>query len=448
MELGLYQQQTMKLAMTQELRQAITILQYSGQELVEFIQEQALENPLIDVEETDREEREEPPPSFDRLSYGTSTYKGNEEYDPFDFIKDDKKDHLKEDLLQQARYLNLGETKYKRLEYMILLLDEDGYLPENIVLETAVEWRRPSEEIDEILSILQTLEPAGIGARHLKECLLLQLGRFAPEDEQAREIIAQHLPQVAEKNWQALAHELDVCVEDILEAVAVIQELQPKPGSVYNTEPPRFIRPDLSIQKSENGYRVILHDDFVPTIHVNHQYDAFLSKKTKSEASRYIHDKYKQTMWLINSIEQRRVTLRRVTKSIASKQRMFLEQGPHFLAPLTLKEVADELDIHESTVSRAARQKNVQTPHGLYELKSFFTSRVSTASGQGLSSTSAKLFIKDMVKNEDATKPLSDQKIVETLKTTQGIALSRRTVAKYREALHIPSSAKRKKYAI
>lgn len=448
MELGLFQQQTVKLMMTQELRQAITILQYSGQELVDFIEEQALENPLIELQEPNAEKSTEISSSFSGMSYGTPTYRANEDYDPFDFIKDDKQDHLKEDLLQQARYLKLDVVMYKRLEYMVLLLDDDGYLPENIVIETAVQLTRPSEEIEEILSILQRLDPPGIGARNLKECLLLQIEQFHPEDELAQEIIAYHLPWVAEKNWQALAAELSVSVADVQDAVTLIQELQPKPGSVYNVEPPRFIRPDLTIRKTEDDYEVLLHDDFVPTIHLNRQYDAFLSKKTQNEASQYIHDKYKKMMWLVKSIEQRRLTLTRVTESIIRKQMKFLERGPHFLAPLTLKEVADELDIHESTVSRAARQKSVQTPHGLYEMKSFFTSKVRTAGGQGLSSTSAKLFIKDMVKHEDNGKPLSDQKIVETLKITEGIALSRRTVAKYREELHIPSSSKRKKYSM
>lgn len=446
MELGMFQKQTMKLAMTQQLQQAITILQYSSLELKDFIYEQALENPLIELEEASDDDYVDISSSFDSGSYETSSRTMNHDYDPFAFINDESQNNRTSDLLQQARYLKLPAAMYKRLEYMILLLDDDGYLPENIVGDTAVELRRPAAEIEHLLSILQKLDPPGVGARNLKECLLLQIKQFAPENELAQAIIARFLPWVAEKNWQALAKEHSVSVADVCEAVALIQKLQPSPGAVYKTDAPTFIRPDVTIEQQKNDYVILLHDHFIPAIHYNHQYDSFFSKATPQETSRYVHNKYKQMMWLIKSIEQRRITLTRVVEAIVRKQRKFLARGPHFLAPLTLKEVADELDIHESTVSRAVRNKSVQTPQGLYELEAFFTSKVHTASGQALSSTSVKLFIKDMIEHEANDKPLSDQKIVETLKTAQGITLSRRTVAKYREQLRIPSSSKRRKY--
>lgn len=442
MELGLFQQQTMKLVMTQELRQAISILQYSRQELAEFLHEQALENPLIELQE----------PSFEdigreRASYRTSTYKANEDYNPFDFIKDDKED-LKEDLLQQARCLKLDDATYKRLEYMILLLDDDGYLPETITTEIAEELRISEKESERVLSLLQNLDPAGVGARDLKECLLLQINRYNPDNHLAKNIVRHHLYQLAEKKWETLAVELNVSIKDVQDTAAWIQTLQPKPGSLYNTEKTRFMTPDLTIEKTEDGYAVILQDDFLPTVHLNRQYDGFLSNKVKNEAVQYVQEKYKQMMWLVKSIEQRRRTLIRVTEMIVKKQKRFLEKGLRYLEPMTLKEVAAELDVHESTVSRAVRNKNVQTPVGLYELKSFFTSKVNTASGTGASSASVKVLIKEMISGEDKDHPLSDQKIAETLKMDHGIAVSRRTVAKYREQLNIASSAKRKKYRV
>ncbi|HET7578701.1 MAG TPA: RNA polymerase factor sigma-54 [Bacillales bacterium] len=436
MELGLFQQQTLKPVMTQELRQAISILQYSRQELVQFIREQALENPLIDLQE----------PSYVEASgsYGSGPRK-NSEYNPFDFIEG-KPDGLKEDLLQQARCLKLDEPTYKRLAYMIWLIDDDGYLPENVTTETAEELRLPEEETAHLLSLLQKLEPAGVGARNLKECLLLQIDRFDPGNGLAREMVASYLPVVAEKEWQELAANLSASAEEVQEEAAWIQTLSPKPGSVleYDTEKPGFTEPDVTVKKAQGRYVIMLHDDFMPAIHVNREYDGFLAGKAENEAARYLHNKYKQLRWLVKSIEQRKQTLLKVTETMVYKQQGFLEHGFRGLMPMTLKEVADELGVHESTVSRTVRQKYIQTPHGLYEMRSIFTSKLNTNSGMETSSASVKMLIQDMVKHEDPKRPLSDQKISGALKTANGISVSRRTVAKYREQLHIPASSKRK----
>ncbi|HEU5139065.1 MAG TPA: RNA polymerase factor sigma-54 [Bacillales bacterium] len=439
MELGLFQQQTVKLVMTQELRQAISILQYSRQELTQFIQEQALENPLIELEE----------PAFDQggsdlAAYKTSTYRGNDDYNPFDFIKDDRYS-LKEDLAQQARCLNLDEPVYKRLLYFILLLDDDGYLPANITTEAAEELRRPEAEIEEILLLLQKLDPPGIGARSLKECLALQIKQTAPDDDLALIIVENHLTLLADRSWQELASLLSVSMEEAKEAGSLIQRLNPKPGALYNTEKPSFMQPDLTVEKAEDHYKIVLHDDFLPVVRLNPFYRSYLSGTEKNEAGQYIREKYKQMMWLVKSIEQRRITLTRVMETIVRKQRGFLEKGMRDLVPMTLKEVADELDVHESTVSRAVRGKSVQTPQGQYEMKSFFTSKVQTNNGGSTSSTSVKILIRDMIKEENMKHPLSDQKIATALKTDNGIAVSRRTVAKYREQMRISSSSKRKK---
>ncbi|HET7578237.1 MAG TPA: RNA polymerase factor sigma-54, partial [Bacillales bacterium] len=327
----------------------------------------------------------------------------------------------------------------------ILLLDDDGYLPENVVAETAEELRLSEKEIEQVLWLLQKLEPAGIGARNLKECLILQINRIDPADNLARGIVECQLSLLAEKSWGRLADEFSVSVGDVEEAAALIQTLNPKPGSVYDTGKTRFTEPDLTVIKEENRYVVVLHDDFLPTIRLSPHYNAFLSNKGKNEAAEYVQNKYKQMMWLVKSIEQRRMTLVNVTEMIVRKQQRFLENGMRYLVPMTLKEVADELDIHESTVSRAVRNKMIQTPNGLYELKSFFTSRVNTSSGEGTSSASVKLLIKDMIRQEDGKHPFSDQKIASVLENDHGIAVSRRTVAKYREQMNISSSTKRKK---
>lgn len=436
MELGLFQQQTLKPYMTQELRQAISILQYSRQELTQFIREQALENPLIELTE----------PSYEAYAGtgGTTVYRGNEDYNPFDFIKDER-GGMKEDLLQQARCLRLEEPIQKRLAYLILLLDEDGYLPADIISEMADQLRLPEEESENLLALLQKLEPAGVGARNLRECLLLQIKRLAPNDDLAREMVSSHMDLMAKKNWRELTAKLSVSMDEVHETVRWIQEtLQPRPGSVYDTEKTRFMIPDVTVKKSGGRYQIIIHDDFLPAVHVNRDYDAYLHRKARDEATLYVNEKYKQVMWLVKSLEQRRLTLLKVMEIIIRKQADFLDNGFRRLKPMTLREVAAEAGVHESTVSRTIRNKNVQTPFGLYEMRSFFSSKLSAANGSDASSASVKLLIKEIVNGEDVRKPFSDQKISVILKTVHGISVSRRTVAKYREQLHIQASSRRK----
>lgn len=431
MELGLFQQQTMKLVMTNELRQAISILQFSRQELAEFIQEQALENPLIELKE----------PSFEP-SGGTYSSRSDPAYNPFDHIQAPEFD-LKDDLLQQARYLNLDERTYKLVAYLIQLLDEDGYLITDIE-EVSAELRRPAEDVERALAILQKLEPAGIGARSLQECLLLQIERSAPDNEIAKQIVVNHLDLLAGQQWQTLAESLSASADAVHNAAVLIKQLQPKPGANFTKETTEFIIPDLTIKKEQGKFVVIIHDQFLPKIQYNSQYKGFLSKSIQSDASDYVHQKYKQMNWLVKSIEQRQITLLRVTEAIIQRQVDFLEYGAHRLSPLTLKEISIQLDIHESTVSRAVKGKYAQTPLGLLELKSFFNSKIKTNRGEDVSSTSVKSLIKVMIDTENRKRPLSDERIASALKKENHISISRRTVAKYRSELSIPSSSKRK----
>jgi RNA polymerase sigma-54 factor len=431
MELGLFQQQTMKLVMTNQLRQAISILQYSRQELTEFIQEEALENPLIELKE----------PSFEES--GTPFQKRTDEtYNPFDHIEGKGFD-LKEDLLQQGRCLHLSGQMHKLVAYLIHYVDDDGYFQADIA-EIAEEIRRPAEDAQQALAIVQKLEPAGIGARNLQECLLLQIDRHAPDNTIAKEIVANGLELLAEQKWEVLATRLSVPIQSVEEAGQLIRQLQPRPGAGYTKETPNFIIPDLTIKKEQGSYVVMIHDQYLPKVRLNRQYSGLLAQTPQNETSRYVHEKYKQMNWLVKSIEQRQLTLLRVTEAIVNKQYKFLNEGPRALIPLTLKEIAEGIDVHESTVSRAVKGKYAQTPLGLYELKSFFNSKVNTNKSQGVSSMSVKLLLKEMVTSENNGHPLSDQKISAMLKKENDIAISRRTVAKYREELNIPSSSKRK----
>lgn len=439
MELKPLQQQTLKLHMTTELRQAISILQYSTQELIQYLRDMTLENPLIDFQE----------PEFIGTahlydSFSAKGRKGNPKTpaDPMSFIEA-KPASLQEELMEQARWSSPDDRTFQTLAYLILQLDEDGYLREDLET-TATQLNRSLDEVDAALRHVQTFEPAGIGARNLKECLLLQIDRRHPENWVAQALVRDHLNGVAEQKWAYLARELSISEEEIQRAAGLIRTLNPKPADAFAKESTAFITPDLFVEKAGYDYTIGVFDHSLPTIRLNHEYDSLLASPPQGDLSKYLYQKYKQVNWLIKSIEQRRETLIKVATTIMRKQRSFLTNGTMFLAPLTLREVADDVGVHESTVSRAIREKYIQTPQGVFELKTFFSSKVKTEGLSELSSTSVKLLIKEMIKQEDKHHPFSDQKISETLKTAKGIRLSRRAVAKYRLELNIPSSNKRK----
>ncbi|MFC4619604.1 RNA polymerase factor sigma-54 [Camelliibacillus cellulosilyticus] len=439
MELKPLQQQTLKLHMTTELRQAISILQYSTQELIQYLRDMTLENPLIDFQE----------PEFIGTahlydSFSVKGRKGNPKTpaDPMSFIEA-KPASLQEELMDQARWSSTDDRTFQTLAYLILQLDEDGYFREDLET-TATQLNRSLDEVDAALRHVQTFEPAGIGARNLKECLLLQIDRRHPENWVAQALVRDHLNGVAEQKWAYLARELSISEEEIQRAAGLIRTLNPKPADAFAKESTAFITPDLFVEKAGYDYTIGVFDHSLPTIRLNHEYDSLLASPPQGDLSKYLYQKYKQVNWLIKSIEQRRETLIKVATTIMRKQRSFLTNGTMFLAPLTLREVADDVGVHESTVSRAIREKYIQTPQGVFELKTFFSSKVKTEGLSELSSTSVKLLIKEMIKQEDKHHPFSDQKISETLKTAKGIRLSRRAVAKYRLELNIPSSNKRK----
>lgn len=435
MDLGLYQQQSIKVVMTQELKQAIEILQFSKIELLQYIQEKAMENPLLELQE----------PAYEQggglYETGRKPYQG--EYNPFDFISGTKQD-LKEDLLQQARYLNLDEQTYKQLSYLIFQLAEDGYLPENVTSESAEELGLDVTEVEELLGLLQKLDPPGVGARNLRECLLLQIDRMSEKNALARTIVEGHLVDLAKKKWGQLSDKLSVSETEIRVAAQWIQKLQPKPGSLFETGHTSYIQPDLTIQKRDGRYIVLMNDHYFPRIRENRHYIQVMNTQTDKAAKEYVTRKRREINWLSKCMEQRTDTILKVVKVMIKNQKRFLDHGFLSLKPMTLRTVAEEIGIHESTVSRAIRNKYVQTPHGLLEMKAFFASKLNSGEGEEVSSSSVKWLIKGLVEKENVHKPLSDQKISDILSADHGISVSRRTVAKYRGQLHISSSSKRK----
>lgn len=429
-ELGLFQQQKLKLVMTNELRQAIHLLQYSSFELQQFIKEQALENPLIEWEDM---------PVYEQRRVKK---KRNDDEEMSFEIPDTSEITLQQFLKQQLVDLREWRTEEKVLVFLIELLDENGYIqPEDLQLAAAA-YHKSYEEILTLLSVIQSLEPAGIGARDLKECLYLQLKRLSFRDELAEQIVLHHLDDFANKKWKQLAQKYNVSLTRIQEVADLLQTLQPKPGAEFDQSHIQYIIPDLIVEKEQDDIKIIVND---VTIKVNQEYYHMLQSKDKEVAS-YVKDQYEKFSWLEKSILQRKRTLVNVMKTIIECQYPFFMKGEGHLQPLTLKEVAEKAEVHESTVSRVTTGKYVQTPYGLYELKYFFPSGIQhNTSADAVSSDMIKREIQRIIDSEDKTKPLSDQQIANLLEQKE-LKVSRRTVAKYREQMNILSSTQRKRF--
>lgn len=440
LEIGLIQKQTTTLVMTAELRQAITILQYSNFELLDFLKEEALENPLLELKEDKR---------FDvERTYQTNTPfvsdTDDEKDSPIDYFQQ-KEESLRAFLFTQLRDFSLSKRERMILTFLIDNIDDVGYL--TITLREASDILNVQEdEVATAFERFRQFEPVGVGARSLQECLLWQLEQLEKRSSLTEQIVKNDLVLFAEKKWAELAKKYDVSLGDIQASADLIHILNPKPGSAFSDETTKYLIPDVIVEKNKDSYIVTVNDYMLPSIQLNRQYEYLLTQMDKDEAQKYMQEKYNKVLWLIRSIEQRRLTLQKLVEAIVEKQRPFLEQGLAQLKPMTLKDIAEHINVHESTVSRAVRQKIIQTPKGLFELKDLFTSKVQSADGKGTSSTAVKHAIQQLIEAENKQKPLSDQKIADMLKVQEGITISRRTVAKYREELQIPSSAKRKRF--
>jgi RNA polymerase sigma-54 factor len=434
MRAELLQEQRLKLALTKELTQAIELLQYSAAELQSFLYEQSLDNPFLEI----RDHRWKQ--SGRRLS----------EKDKQQWLENmsTRSETLSAHLMAQLPALSLAKQEERVVRYLIASLDEDGYL--RIELEEIADQLAISrEKAEKALEIVQSLEPAGVGARSLEECLYLQLQRLPERDEFAEQIIKHHFSLFAEKSWKTLAKQLGVDIASLQRVWDLIRTLEPRPGIHYTKEMPHFIIPDLIVERGPEGqWCIFFNDDVHPELVWNRTYEQQMTHYRDSQVHGFVKDKYRQFLWLAKSLEQRKRTLLNIMAVIVDKQLPCLEAGFAALKPLTMREVAEELGIHESTVSRAVKNKYVQTPFGTVELRRFFSSSVSSAYTEedAASSVKVKMMIKQFIEAEDKKQPLSDQKLADLLQEQYGIAVSRRTVAKYREQLHIPPSAKRKQY--
>ncbi|WRP06078.1 RNA polymerase factor sigma-54 [Rossellomorea aquimaris] len=440
---GLFQNQQLKLQMTQQLSQAITILQYSTMELNAYLEAKQLENPLIQLE----------PPKQDHLhqrephTFKRNAGKNENTVDWYEYVSVPKKS-LADALSVQLNLKSLTSSGRKIMEELIYSLDDNGYLrvdEESFIHKHSLEM----VQLENYINKVQELEPAGIGARSLQECISLQLQRKANVPPLVTMIVDNHFQDFAEKKWKAIAKDLSVELKDIQQAADFIQHCNPRPGSKYSQHIAEYIIPELVV-KVIDGHTVAvsLYDGTTINVTYNEEYTDFLEHHPDKEVQSYLQEKEQDFQWLLQSLRQRKQTILKVGKMLAEKQKSFFLKGPSAIQPLTLKQVADEIDVHESTISRAVKGKYMQTPYGIYELKYFFTSAIKSVKhedSEKASATSVKNVLQKLIDEEDKKKPLSDQKIVNLL-LDKGYDVSRRTIAKYRDQLGIASSTMRKRY--
>ena len=454
-------EQSQKLVMTPELIQAIQILQFNTQELDAFVQEQLLVNPVLEQDqsepanpeaETSEKEREKLDwkefirnGSYDDISYRGYRDKDEERPDSFErYVTNEVT--LPEHLMFQYQFATVDKGCRRVGKYIIESLDENGYMTstvEEISRATGVR----EEKVGEALDIIHGFDPAGVGARDLSECLQLQLAARKELTPQMEEIITHHLEDIANNRLSAVARDTGMTVLQVQEAADVIRTLEPKPGRQFASQmETKYVIPDVIVEKIDNEYVVIINESSTPHLTISSYYKGLLGKAEKDQQlADYLSERVSSANWLIKSIEQRKQTIYNVVSAVVKYQKDFFDLGSKHLRTLTLKDIAEELGIHESTVSRSISGKYLQCPRGVYEIKYFFSAGVSDEVGEGVSSNSIKEFIKEIVEGEDRHKPYSDQAMVSILKD-KGFNISRRTVAKYRDELGILSSSKRKRY--
>jgi RNA polymerase sigma-54 factor len=459
-----------KLVMTAMLQQAIKLLPLSRLELIQKVHQEMLENPFLEdslaqeengtdvsdetySQEAEAEAETETTPEFD-IDWELYLQDGGEDPGfPVDTGKEvpsleatlRNETSLTDYLLWQLSLAVHTDLEKEIGAYLIGNIDENGYLQCSLD-EAALFVGTDIEHIEAMLTTIQSFDPAGIAARDLQECLLLQLNHLGMKDSLAGKIVEGYLERLDERHFQRMAKELDVSLEEVIAAVKLIRELDPKPGDRYNPERVEYIVPDVVVVKVGDDYQVGLNDDGMPKLRINSLYQGILrhGDSMQGDTRDYLEEKFRSAVWLMKSIEQRRQTLLKVSTSLCKFQREFLDRGLSGLKPLVLKDVADDIGMHESTVSRVTTNKYIHTPQGVFELKFFFHSGLDSFGGDAMSSVSVKEIIRQAVAAEDAHKPLTDQQLVELLEK-KDIKIARRTVAKYRQELRIPPASRRKR---
>lgn len=477
-----------QLIMTPQLQQAIKLLQLSRLELVETINQEMQENPLLeeitpdesneelirraaeeDVQSIDREETK----GVERTEELTGEGDGREEFDWGNYLEDygpvgvsyERKDaeapawdniiteseSLTEHLMWQMKLSPFTPEEMRVGAQIVGNLDQNGYLCATLQ-EVAVLENVTEEFVETVLQKVQEFDPAGVAARNLQECLLIQARMLGTKNPIVEVIIRDHLKDLELKNYVHIARKLRVPIREVEIAVLLISNMDPRPGSMYSEERVQSIIPDVYVVKSGDEYQIILNDDGMPRLRISNFYREVMAgvgvhgdHNEDENGKKYIREKVQSATWLIKSIQQRQKTIYKVAESIVKFQKLFFDRGINYLKPLILRDVADDVEMHESTISRVVTNKYMHTPRGIFEMKYFFGSSIQRTSGENIASKSVKEEIKNLVGKEDPKKPYSDCEIVDLLKQ-KGINIARRTVAKYREMMGILPSSKRKKY--
>ena len=464
---------TQQLVMTPQLQQAIKLLQLSRLELLETVQKELLENPLLEegleveardtsveakqetesIRETLKEVGSEQAELLrnadweDYLGTFSSTSKQAREFEvPDEMVSFEarltSKPSLESHLSWQLHLSDFSELEVEVGEYIIGNLDEHGYL--RATLEELASAKQVDQElVCRVLERIRHFDPVGVGSRSVEECLLLQLELLGKDDPVLVSLVRDHLEDLEKKRFKPLARKFRISMEELGEYLEVIRQLDPMPGRSFGSGETQYVSPDVFVYKYGDDFVIVLNDEGLPKLQLSPYYIEEL-KDRKGKDSEYLHDKMRSAMWLMKSLYQRQRTLYKVVESIVRFQHGFFEEGVAQLRPLILKDVADDIEMHESTVSRITTSKYVSTPYGIFELKFFFNSGLGVDGGGQVGSESVKAAIKKMVGGENPKRPLSDEKIALSLKEQLGVNIARRTVAKYRTALDIPSSSRRK----
>jgi RNA polymerase sigma-54 factor len=504
LDLRLQQKMVQQLVMTPQLQQAIKLLQLSHLDMAEVLREEMAENPVLEERQDGADERADgsdgaepevsgvdapekpdaadaaagdqveiindmaqvledapadatPEPSstevdkeidweayLDSYSYSlpaTAGSRGDEELPPFESTLT-RPTSLHDHLRWQVQMGEFSEEQTQIAAMLIEEVNDDGYLSKDAAQTVAEELEVAVDAVETVINQMQSFDPTGVMARDLRECLLLQVKDLAQEHPLVVQIIDGHLANVERRNLAAIAKALKVPVEEVTEAVKVITHLEPRPGRVYSDKEPQYITPDIYVHKVGDDYAIVLNEDGLPKLRISNYYRRAL-QSSGGNAKSFIQEKLRSAVWLIRSIHMRQRTIYRVMESILKFQRDFFDRGVAHLKPLILKDVAEDVEMHESTISRVTSNKYVHTPQGIYELKYFFNSSISRVGGDSIASESVRNHIKRLIADVDPQSPYSDQQLVELLKA-HDIDIARRTVAKYREMLRIPSSSKRK----
>ena len=460
-----------KLVMTPMLQQAIKLLPLARLELAQLVRQEIIDNPVLEeildedeIDTTDEKYQDDSEESYDSYSESTQNLQ-EQEIDWENYFQNNSDQGMPIESLVEKPSI---ETTYKKetsltdhLFWQLNLsvdsdsdkfigsciignIQKDGYLCAELS-EIAEISQTDETNVERVLKIIQKFEPIGVGARSLSECLMIQAQELPERNQLVEILIKNYLHRLEDRFLSKIAVELKTNLNEVLEALRTIKELCPKPGIAFNSEAVDYVAPDLVVIKTDEGYDVSLNDEGVPNIQINSFYKNLLNTTKEGQTKEYLEDKYRSALWLIKSIDQRRQTIYKVGKSIIKLQKSFLDHGLSYLQPMVLKDVAKDIEMHESTVSRITTNKYIDTPQGIFELKFFFHSGIKSYMGSNLSSIRVKNMIKEVVAEEDASSPYTDDQMVQVL-MRKNAKIARRTITKYRKELNIPPASKRKKF--